>query len=209
MKRHLFWSLTLFWLFLATIAFSDDRPGKTGIIKGTITIDGRPTSDVVVSVEGLPQENLKSQSSDSKSKRPLMDQRKRKFIPPVLAVRVGTTVDFPNNDDVWHNIYSTSEPKKFDLGLYPPGKSRSVTFDRVGMARILCNVHPHMEAYIVVKGHPYFSAADKQGNYRLNAVPLGKYRLELWHPELGTKVVPLNLVREREVLVIDVDLSRK
>ena len=208
MKRYPFWVLTLFWLLLPTIAFGGGA-GTTGIVKGDITIGGRATSDVVVSIEGLPIQALSSQLSALSSRKAIVDQRDLKFIPRVLPVLVGTTVDFPNNDKTWHNVFSASEPKKFDLGLYPPGKSRSVIFDKPGVVRILCNVHPNMEAYVVVKGHTYFSATDKRGNYRINGVPLGKYRLEVWHPELGTKVVPFNLVREREVLGINVDLKKK
>jgi hypothetical protein len=138
-----------------------------------------------------------------------MDQRDMKFIPRVLPVLVGTTVEFPNNDKVWHNVFSASDAKKFDLGLYAPGKSRSVTFDKPGAVRILCNVHPDMEAHIVIKGHPNFAVTDKRGNYQLKGVPLGKYRLEIWHPEFGTRSEPLNLVREGEVLAIDVDLKKQ
>ena len=138
-----------------------------------------------------------------------MDQRDLKFVPRVLPVQGGTTVDFPNNDKTWHNVFSASPGKKFDLGLYPAGESRSVTFEKPGVVRILCNVHPNMEAYIVVKGHPYFAATDKKGNYRLSAVPVGNYRLEVWQPEYGTKALTLNLVREGEVLVVDVDLKKK
>lgn len=208
MIRNSFLILTLVGLFLSAVASGGDG-GKRGIVKGTITIGGRPISDVVISVEGLPLESPNSQISKLKSKRALIDQRDMKFIPRVLPVLVGTKVDFPNNDKNWHNVFSTSESKKFDLGLYPSGKSRSVTFGKPGVVRILCNVHPNMEAFVVAKGHPYFSAADKRGNYRLNAVPLGKYQLEVWHPEYGTRAVPFHMVREGEVLAINIDLKSK
>ncbi|MFQ5852022.1 MAG: plastocyanin/azurin family copper-binding protein [Candidatus Binatia bacterium] len=207
MRHSRFWLPILFWLFLPAGVLGAGGSGKTGVVKGTITIGGRPAPGVVVSIEGLPRENLKSRISNTKSKRPMMDQRDMKFIPHVMAVSVGTTVDFPNNDKTFHNVFSNSEPKKFDLGLYPAGESRSVTFDEPGVVRILCNVHPHMEAHVVVKEHPYFIVSDRRGNYHLDAVALGKYHLEVWHPELGKKVEPFNLVREGEVLVIDVDLS--
>ena len=207
MRRYPFWVLTLFGLFLHALAFGCEA-GKTGIVKGTITIGGRPTSDVVVSVEGLEKEKLKTRNSKIKIFKALMDQRDIKFIPRVLAVQVGTTVDFPNNDKSWHNVFSPSEANQFGLGLYPAGKSRSVTFDKLGVARILCNVHPRMEAFIAVKGHPYFNVPDKRGNYRLNDGPVGSYRLEVWHPEYGTKFQPFSLDYEREVLVVDIDLKR-
>jgi hypothetical protein len=138
-----------------------------------------------------------------------MDQKDMKFIPHVLPVRVGTRVEFANNDKTFHNVFSLSEPKKFDLGLYSPGRRRSVTFDRAGVVRILCHVHPNMEAYVVVKSHPYFNVPDSRGNYSLNGIPLGKYRVEVWHPELGTSVTPVEIAHKGEVLGINIDLKKK
>ncbi|HWP59824.1 MAG TPA: carboxypeptidase regulatory-like domain-containing protein [Candidatus Acidoferrales bacterium] len=177
---------------------------KVGIVKGTITIKGRPTADAVVSVEGIRQESAKP----TKPKNAMMDQRDMKFIPRVLPVVVGTTVDFPNNDNTWHNVYSASEAKEFNLGLYPPKHTRSVSFDKAGVVRILCNVHPQMEAFVVVKTHPFFSATSKNGSYQLSDVPLGKYVLEVWHPDFGTRRIPFELVREGQVATLDLDLKR-
>ena len=115
---------------------------KSGIIKGTITVAGKPTSDVVVSLEGIPAETAKAQISAAKPKKAVIDQREMKFIPHVLPVLVGTTVEFPNHDTAWHNVYSKGGAKDFDLGLYPPGKTASTTFDKPGVVRILCNAHP-------------------------------------------------------------------
>lgn len=208
MKWYSFWALTLFGLFLHAMAFGGEAV-KTGIVKGSITVGGRPTSDVVVSIEGISKENLKFQISDQKPEPALIDQQDMKFVPHVLPVLVGTSVEFANNDKTFHNVFSTSEAKRFDLGLYSPGRRRTVTFDKSGLVRILCHVHPNMEAYVVVKEHPYFAVTDKRGNYQISAVPLGKYRLEIWHPDFGTRVVPVELVREGEVLAIDLDFKKK
>ena len=201
MRRHRLW-LPILWGMLLAIAAHAGEATKTGVVKGTITIGGRPTADAVVSVEG-------SQVKALSAKKALMDQRELKFLPRALPVQAGTTVDFPNNDKTFHNVFSTSEAKKFDLGLYPSGQSRSVTFDKAGVVKILCNVHPNMEAYVVVKDHPYFNATDARGNYTLTGLPLGKHRLEVWHPEFGARTVPVELVREGEVLAIDLDLKKK
>jgi plastocyanin len=206
MKLSTVWILPALPLLLSGFAFGEGT-GTAGIVKGAITIGGSPTSDVVVSIEGIAPKYFKSTIPKSGSRRAVMDQQELKFIPHVLPVLVGTAVNFLNHDKSWHNIFSVSDTKKFDLGLYPPGKSRSVIFDKPGIARILCNVHPTMEAFIVVKSHPYFSAADKEGNYRVNSVPLGRYRLVVWHPELGTREVSFELAREGEVLDINVDLK--
>jgi plastocyanin len=209
MTRSYVWVFLVVTLGLGVKAHAAETAVKRGIVKGTITFAGKPTADVVVSLEGVPAEIAKVDLAAAKSKNGVMDQREMKLVPHVLSVLVGTTVDFPNNDKVWHNIYSKSEAKKFDLGLYPPGKSRSVTFDKPGVVRVLCNVHPSMEAFIVVKQYPYFAAPDQSGNYRLNNVPLGKYRLQVWHPQLGTTETGVELVREGEVVDINFDLKKK
>lgn len=208
MTRRPFWVLPLLGLFFCGAASAADAPRETGIVKGTITIGGKPAPDAVVSLEGIPREVGKGDPKPV-AKRAVIDQRELKFIPRVLPVLAGTTVDFPNNDKTFHNVFSASEAKKFDLGLYPSGEKRSVTFDKPGVVKILCNVHPNMEAYVVVKEHPFFSAADKKGNYQIHAVPLGKYRLEVWHPDHGTRTVPFELIRKGEVLALDMDLKKQ
>jgi plastocyanin len=208
MTRRYLWAVALAALFLTPNVRAGEA-AKVGIVKGTVTVARTPTADVVVSIEGVAPEIFKAQISGARLQRAVLEQREMKFIPSVLPVLVGTTVDFPNHDKTWHNIYSKSEAKKFDLGLYPPGKTRSVTFDKPGIVRVLCNVHPSMEAFIVVKAHPYFSAADKSGNYRLNNVPLGRYRLQVWHPQLGTSETVVEIVHEDEVVDINFDLKKK
>lgn len=203
------WLVTVALCVLAAGVRAEAATVRESSIKGTITIAGKPTADVVVSIEGVAPEASKARAAALKSKKALMDQREMKFIPHVLPVLAGTTVDFPNNDKIWHNAYSKSAAKEFDLGLYPPGKSRSVTFDKAGEVRIFCNVHPTMEAFIVIKDHPYFSAGDKRGNYRVDGVPLGKFRIHVWHPQLGTTEAGVELVREGEVVDINFDLKKK
>ncbi|HEX9145319.1 MAG TPA: plastocyanin/azurin family copper-binding protein [Candidatus Binatia bacterium] len=200
------------WLVISallTLGFSSVLAADpaNGVIKGSITIGGRPTADAVVSLEDVSSKAVQPQPA-SKAKA-VIDQKDLKFIPRVLAVMVGKTVDFPNHDKTFHNVFSTSEAKKFDLGLYPSGQSRSVNFDKPGIVKILCNVHPNMEAYVVVKAHPYFSVPDDRGNYSINGAPMGKYRIEVWHPQFGVKNVPVELVRDGEVLAINLDLKDK
>src|SRR5208282_1410814 len=172
---------------------------------GTVTVNGQPTSDVVVSIEGLAPSNEKDQHPAGYPRQVTMAQRDLKFLPHVLPVLVGTTVEFPNDDHVWHNAYSDSKVKKFDLGLYGPGKSKTVTFDTPGVVRILCNVHPTMEAYIVVENHQKFASPDARGSYRFEGIPLGAYHLQVWHPSLGVKTESFTLERAGEVQRIDVN----
>lgn len=109
-----------------------------------------------------------------------MDQRNEEFIPHVLAVTVGTTVDFPNDDTKFHNVFSLSRVKTFDLGRYPVGHSKAVVFDKPGIVPISCDIHTHMSAYVLVFNHPYFAVADEDGRFVISNVPVGSYTLKVW-----------------------------
>jgi plastocyanin len=180
-----------------------------GVIKGTITINGKPTSGAVVSIEGLPKDATEAQTAVTRPQKKIIDQQNLKFSPTVVAVRVGDTVEFPNHDKVWHNVYSKGGANDFDLGLYAPNSSRSKKFENAGISRILCNAHPDMEAFVVVKDHPLFSTSDSRGNYEIKNVPLGKLRVEIWYPNLGVRSEPVPLVRDGEVFDLNVDLKKR
>ena len=110
-----------------------------------------------------------------------LDQRNETFIPHVLAIVAGTSVDFPNNDATYHNVFSLSRTKSFDLGRYAAGRSKSVRFDKPGIVRVFCDIHSHMSAYILVFSHRYFAVTDEQGRYRLDNVPPGTYNVVAWN----------------------------
>jgi plastocyanin len=110
-----------------------------------------------------------------------MDQRNETFVPHVLAIVAGTTVDFPNDDRTYHNVFSLSKAKSFDLGRYATGKSKSVRFDHPGIVRVFCDIHSHMSAFILVFAHRYFAVTDDAGRYRLENVPPGTYTLTVWN----------------------------
>lgn len=110
-----------------------------------------------------------------------MDQRNETFVPHVLAIVAGTTVDFPNDDRTYHNVFSLSKAKSFDLGRYAAGKSKSVRFDHPGIVRVFCDIHSHMTAFILVFAHRYFAVTDDDGRYRLENVPPGTYTLTVWN----------------------------
>jgi plastocyanin len=110
-----------------------------------------------------------------------LDQRNETFVPYVVAVTVGSTVDFPNDDPIYHNVFSLSKPKRFDLGRYPRGQSRSVVFDRPGVVRVFCEIHSHMSAFILVFAHRYFATTDAESRYRIEGVPPGSYTLAVWN----------------------------
>ena len=116
----------------------------------------------------------------------VVDQRDKTFVPHVSVVTRGTTIQFPNNDTVFHNVFAYFQAQKFDLGMYPRGASKSVKFDKTGVVALLCNVHSDMSAYIVVVDTPYYAVTDKQGHFHLPNVPPGDYTLHVWH-ESGAK----------------------
>jgi plastocyanin len=110
-----------------------------------------------------------------------MVQKDKKFTPHVLAIPVGTQVDFPNFDPIFHNAFSSFSGQPFDVGLYPPGTSRSVTFRRDGVVRVFCNIHQTMSAIIVVVKTPWYAVTNAQGGFQIAGVPPGDYRLRVFY----------------------------
>jgi plastocyanin len=117
---------------------------------------------------------------DAEPQRATMDQRNETFVPHVLAITVGTTVDFPNSDNTYHNVFSLRAPR-FDLGRYAAGRSKSVRFDRPGIVRVFCEIHSHMSAFILVFNHRYFAVTGADGRYQIGRVPPGRYTLVAWN----------------------------
>jgi plastocyanin len=114
-----------------------------------------------------------------------MEQTNRRFSPDLLVVPVGATVSFPNMDPIFHNIFSLSKAKEFDLGSYDKGDSRSVTFTKPGIVSVFCHLHPNMEGTIVVAPSQYFARVDGAGAFHLPAVPPGEYTVVAWHKAAG------------------------
>lgn len=112
-------------------------------------------------------------------------QRNRTIIPHVAAIRTGTRVRFPNEDEVFHNLFSLSDTHSFNLGRYPPGESRSETFDEPGVVRVFCDIHSEMASVILVLDTPWFTRPDESGRYRIEGVPAGRYRVVAWHGSEG------------------------
>jgi plastocyanin len=117
---------------------------------------------------------------DREGGRVSMDQRSETFVPHLLAITVGTIVDFPNNDRTYHNVFSLSKARRFDLGRYAAGRSKAIRFDRPGIVRVFCEIHSHMNAFILVFSHRFFSVSDADGRYQIDGVPPGTYTLVAW-----------------------------
>ena len=140
--------------------------------------------NVVLYLEGRFQ-NLDAASNAGLPKEsPTIQQVNETFIPHVLPIRVGTTVDFPNCDPFFHNVFSLSSARSFDLGRYPKHQVRSVTFERPGIIKVFCHIHSHMSAVILVFEHPHFSAPNSAGSFLLTDIPPGAYNLVAWHERL-------------------------
>jgi plastocyanin len=118
-----------------------------------------------------------------------MVQKNKTFTPHVLPVTVGSLIDFPNFDPIFHNAFSNYNGQLFDLGLYAPGSSRSVRFSTAGVVRVFCNIHAAMSAVIVVLNTPYFATSQKDGTFRIANVPAGSYTLHVFHERASEKTL--------------------
>ena len=154
-------------------------------IKGTLALvsaEARTAtkSDSAGAVVWLEPVGTVVRSAASPPKVVAMNQRNKTFMPHVLAIEVGTAVDFPNNDPIMHNVFSNFDGQVFDLQLFAPQTARRVVFRRPGMVRVFCNIHETMNAAIAVLPTPYFALTDGTGRFEIQA-PAGDYRLQFWH----------------------------
>lgn len=121
-----------------------------------------------------------------------MATQDKQFVPRVVVIAVGSTVTFPNHDGFKHNVFSLSEARSFDLGLYGRGEGKSVEFPQAGVIRVYCNVHASMSGFIVVTDSPWFAQAAADGTFLIKDVPPGSYRLHAWH-ERAREIVTMNV----------------
>jgi len=153
---------------------------KANEIKGKVSVQGiKSAENIAVYVDAIPDKKF-----DAPKDPMVVDQRKMAFVPHVVAVQQGTTVEFLNSDAVGHNVYwpSISGNKKLahNLGTWPKGEKKPFQFNDLGVASLLCNVHPEMSGYVVVTPTPYFAVTDKDGNFEIKNIPGGKYTLKTW-----------------------------
>jgi plastocyanin len=116
-----------------------------------------------------------------------LHQRDEIFIPHVLAITRGSTVDFPNDDEFYHNVFSLSAAATFDLGRYPKGHSKTWTFPAAGLVKVYCHLHSQMSASILVLDHPYFTTAAADGAFAIKDIPPGEYAIVGWHERVGER----------------------
>jgi plastocyanin len=124
---------------------------------------------------------------------PALRQRDERFSPHVLPILTGTTVEFPNDDDVFHNVFSLSSAKTFDLGRYARGSSRSVNFPTAGVVQVFCHIHADMNGIVLVLDNPYFVVPDSSGRFVLDGIPPGAYQLVAWHERVRPMSTPVRI----------------
>jgi plastocyanin len=128
-------------------------------------------------------------------------QHDENFVPRVVAVTVGSDVEFPNDDPIYHNVFSLSKARKFNLGRYPQGRSRTVHFDTPGIVKVFCEIHSHMTATVMVFNHPWFAIPDEKGEFTLPALPTGNHEITAWHERLGDWTTAVKLEAGRTTTV--------
>jgi plastocyanin len=194
-------------------------------VRGTITIERKLTPRNVTPAAGLYQRGsavaLRPDSGENpldyershvvvylEGERPapepltaVMEQQNRRFSPDLLVVPAGSAVSFPNFDPIFHNVFSLSKPKSFDLGNYPKGQTRMVTFSKPGLVSVYCHLHPNMAGTILVSPNQWAARADASGRFVLPNVPPGKYSVVAWHKTGGTfrKTIDVTAGRDSEI----------
>jgi plastocyanin len=177
----------------ASITLALAVAGWANEIKGKVSMQGiKSAENIAVYVDVIPDKKF-----DPPKDHVVVDQKKMAFIPHVVAVQQGTTVEFLNSDPVGHNVYwpSISGNKKLshNLGTWPKGEKKPFQFNDLGTASLLCNVHPEMSGYVVVVPTPYFAVTDKDGNFEIKNIPAGKYTLKTWSEDGKPTTQPVDL----------------
>jgi plastocyanin len=156
----------------------EDEPGvrRAASLRGSLTVDGQP-------LDGLGTVMLFPAGGGGKKRTPkqrVVEQRDKQFLPHVLAVPPGSTVAFPNFDGIFHNVFSLSATKRFDVGLYKDGDTRELKFEKPGLVRLACNIHAQMAGYILVVDAPHYVVVDGTKEFNFRSLAPGKYRVRAW-----------------------------
>jgi len=201
------WRWVIFFSVFVTLGTASDAvvSGKVVLRDSRIAAVSKGNySGVVISLAPLDH------PADPEPRRARMLQKDKTFVPHVLAISTGSTVDFPNADPIFHSAFSSYSGQIFDVGLYPPGTNRAVRFTRPGVVRVFCNIHPTMSAIIVVLNTPFFDTTGKDGTFHINA-PAGDYEMKVFH-ERATEATLRHLSRrvtvsESGLQIPDIEIS--
>ena len=211
---------------LAALLWTVAPPSAAGVIRGTVrlpaapapaaAVDAYPGSaasltgarhpqhglaiDAVLYVDHVPA-GAESALARAEPPPPRLIQKDQSFVPRVIAVAAGGIVEFPNDDPIYHNVFSLSPARRFDLGKYPRGDSRTVRFPKPGLVNVYCDIHSNMEAFILVLSHHGFARPSATGEFRIPDLPAGAYVLHAWHPDLGRLSLAVDVPATGEVVV--------
>jgi plastocyanin len=167
-------------ILAALVLFVGDAGSKpsTGSVTGAVSVKGTKGTQkgVIVYLEDVPG------TPTVPKNHAVIRQREKQFDPPLTVVVKGTTIDFPNEDKIFHNVFSVSRPARFDLGLYKSGTAKSVEFKRSGVVDVYCNIHPEMIAKVRILENGYYTISDGKGAFRIDGVPEGTYPIVAWLP---------------------------
>lgn len=175
-------------------------PGHAAALPGNHMIARQQASDAVIYVEAIPAE-VNAALAATAPPPPRLAQRDQMFAPRVAAIAAGGSVDFPNQDPIYHNVFSLSPIKRFDLGKYPKGSSRRVEFRKTGLVNVYCDIHSNMEAFILVVPNRAYARPAANGDFALPELPAGSYTLHVWHPDLGTQTSTVEVPASGDVVV--------
>jgi plastocyanin len=196
-------------LALTVLGGTEPRAQEPGAVRGRVSI-GIPVpakratstySRTIATVQLAPESELRhvvvylkdAPATHVQPAHTEIRQINENFVPRVVAVPVGSTVDFPNDDPIYHNVFSLSRTKTFDLGRYPKGKSRGVLFDKPGVVKVFCQIHSHMSATVMIFDHPWFQIPDEKGTFDLSGVPPGDHQITAWHERLGDTTLQVHV----------------
>ena len=190
----------LIFVSISLVAATAIAKPNTGEVKGTIKIKNKKDAkSVVVYLENVP-------GDPPKMKNAVIKQREKQFEPPLTIVVRGTTVDFPNEDKIFHNVFSVSRPARFDLGLYKSGTMKSVEMKRPGVVDVYCNIHPDMIAKVKVLDNGFYTVTAADGKFDIQGVPAGEYPIVAWLPSGGEATGKVT-IKPGEAASVDLEVT--
>lgn len=182
----------------AVAASMNAYPGRVGSMAAMQVIERGRVGDAVLFVDRVPA-RAESALAASRGEMPRLAQKDQCFVPRVVAIAAGMKVDFPNLDPIYHNVFSFSPARRFDLGKYPRGNSRQVVFPKPGLVNVYCDIHTSMEAFVLVLPHHGIARPSVTGDFALPDLPAGHYVLHAWHPDLGEQKVGVDIPASGDV----------
>jgi plastocyanin len=186
------------------VVFAAAAAARAGTVEGRLRVlekGGRSAADVVDAVVWVEGPAVKPQPSSA-----TVTMKGKAFVPRVAVVPVGGSVQFPNMDPIFHNVFSVSGENRFDLDLYKKPNSRSFTFRHPGLVRVFCNIHPQMSGYVLVRDNPFWARPGPDGRFVIEGVPAGRWTVRAWH-ERGGEGGQATAVAEQGAAQVEIDLD--